>query len=334
MKLCLIAAIVSCTGGARAIEPAPSPSAGLPGATNTDASALRAELRGHGWLAFSAKTKAGDRDLFLMRADGSGRRHLTDTREFNEAGVRFSPDGTKLFYYRMPKSEAVDNNNYGTFDLVLANADGTEPVNFGRGFQWASWGPDGRQLACLAAKEIQIIDIASRKVVRQFPRHGIISQLIWSPDGRRFTGTANGLGPYWCIGCLDPETGKITAVCEIDRYNCTSDWAPDSQHIVYARGIIPDQPGRAELWVASADGRDRRRLYAEADRHIYGACASPDGKYVLFTRSGEDLGKVGEIEMAIIRWPEPGQPTAAGSMPRVDLGSGWEPHWTAREAAK
>jgi Tol biopolymer transport system component len=191
MKLCLIAAIVSCTGGARAVEPAPGPGAGLPGATNTDASALRAELRGHGWLAFSAKTEAGDWDLFLMRADGTGRRHLTDTREFNEAGARFSPDGTRLFYYRMPKSEAVDDNYYGTFDLMVANADGTEPVNFGRGFQWASWGPDGRQLACLGAKEVRIIDIASRKVVRQFPRHGIISQLIWSPDGQRFTGTAH-----------------------------------------------------------------------------------------------------------------------------------------------
>ncbi|MGD0745159.1 MAG: hypothetical protein ABSA45_08380 [Verrucomicrobiota bacterium] len=314
-----------------ASDPIPTASA-VPASPET--AALRAELRGRGWLAYSAKTEAGDWDLFLMRADGTGRRHLTDTREFNEAGVRFSPDGTKLFYYRMPTSEAVDNNNYGTFDLVLANADGTDPVNFGRGFQWASWGPDGRQLACLTAQGVQIIDIASRKVVRQFPRHGIISQLIWSPDGRRFTGTANGLGPYWCIGCLDPESDKIIAVSETDRYNCTSDWVPDSQHIVYARGIIPEQPGRAELWVASADGHDRRRLYAEAERHIYGACASPDGKYALFTRSGEDLGKVGEIEMAIIRWPEPGQPTSAGSVVRLDLGPGWEPHWTAKEVTK
>ncbi len=317
-----------------ASDPAPGGGTEHSGAPHPDTATLRAELRGRGWLAFSARTEAADWDLFLMRADGSDRRHLTDTRDFNEAGVRFSPNGTRLFYYRMPKSEAVDNNNYGTFDLVVANADGTEPVNFGRGFEWASWGPDGRQLACLAPKGIQIIDVASRKLVRQFPRHGIISQLVWSPDGRRFTGTANGLGPYWCIGCLDPESDKIIAVCETERYNCTSDWAPDAQHILYARGIIPNQPGRAELWVAGAEGRDRRRLYAEAERHIYGACASPDGKYVLFTRSAEDLGKAGEIEMAIIRWPLPGQPTSAGSVARLDLGPGWEPHWTAKDVVK
>jgi hypothetical protein len=64
------------------------------------------------------------------------------------------------------------------------------------------------------------------------------------------------------------------------------------------------------------------------DHHIYGACASPDGQHVLFTRSREDLGQVPEIEMAVIRWPPPGETNAPTPL-RLDLGSGWEPHWTA-----
>jgi hypothetical protein len=94
------------------------------------------------------------------------------------------------------------------------------------------------------------------------------------------------------------------------------------------------------LWVANIDGQQRHRIYSEAGRHIYGACMSPDGRYVLFTRSIEDLGQVGAIEMAVIRWPTSmaGQgavsagPTATGSA-RVDLGPGWEPHWTSREVS-
>jgi Tol biopolymer transport system component len=292
-------------------------------------SAMAAELREKGWLVFSAKTAAGDWDLFLMRPDGSGRRPLTTTSEFNEAGARFSPDGRRLLYYRMPKSEPVDNNNYGTFELVIAHADGRAPAVWGREFPWASWGPDSRQIACLTPKGIRIVDLETRAVIREYPRHGIVSQLVWSPEGKRFTGTANGLGPYWNIGCLDLATGEIRAVSETDRYNCTSDWVPGSPRIVYARGIIPQQPGRAELWAAAADGSERQRLYAETERHLYGACASPDGKFVLFTRSGEDLGRVGTIEMAIIRWPTAGQSPAPNSMPRLDLGPGWEPHWTS-----
>jgi Tol biopolymer transport system component len=300
---------------------------------------LAAELHGKGWLAFSARIEHPDWDLFLMRPDGSDRHRITDTRQFNEAGVRFSPDGTRLLYYRMPSSEPVDNNTYGTFELVIANADGSQPVVYGNGFQWASWSPDGRQIACLAPKGIQIVDLATHAVVRQLPRKGIVSQLGWSPDGKRFVGTANGLGPFWNIGCLNPETGEIRALSETDRYNCTPDWIPDSHHVVYARGIIPQAGGRAELWVANIDGQQRQRIYAEQGRHIYGACASPDGQYALFTRSVEDLGQVAVIEMAVIRWPSP---TAAGTAAqattptssaepqptRIDLGPGWEPHWT------
>jgi Tol biopolymer transport system component len=307
-----------------------------------DESALASELHDRGWLAFSAKTPQGDWDLFLMRPDGTDRHPITRTPEFNEAGVRFSPDGTRLLYYRMPRTTPVDNNTYGTFDLVIAKADGTEPLLYGPGFAWASWSPDGRQIACLSPKGIAIIDLALGAVVRQLPRHGIVQQLTWSPDGKTFVGTANGLGPYWNIACLSLTTGEIQAVSETDRYNCTPDWQPDSEHILYARGIIPQMPGRAELWVAKLDGRERRRIYAEADRHIYGACASPDGQYVLFTRSVEDLGRVVETQMAIIRWPTttssyPDPATAASSgasaVPRIDLGPGWEPHWTRTDVA-
>ena len=309
----------------------------LPGAQPERASAdnpaqLARELHDQGWIAYSAKTEQGDWDLFLMRPDGTDRRHLTDTREFNEAGVRFSPDGQRLLYYRVPKGEAVDNNTYGTFDLVIADSTGGNAVVFGKGFGWASWAPDGKQLACLSQKGIQIVDVATRQIVRQLPRQGIVQQLIWSPDGRAFVGTANGLGPYWNIGRLGADSGILNAVSETDRYNCTPDWVADSRRIVYARGIIPSQGGRAELWVASADGRERHKLYAEPDRHIYGACASPDAKYLLFTRSVEDLGKVdnSNTTMAVIRWSERSEQESSppGIPVRLDLGQGWEPHWT------
>jgi len=296
--------------------------------------AMRSELHERGCLIFSARTEVGDWDLFVMRPDGSDRRQVTRTQDFNEAGARFSPDGTRLLYYRMPKAEPVDNNNYGTFELVLANADGSGAVVYGSAFPWASWGPDSRQFACLTPKGIQMIEIATRKVVRQVSRKGIVEQLVWSPDGRRFVGTANGLGPFWNIGVLDPDSEKITAISETERYNCTPDWCQDGTRVVYARGIIPQRPGRAELWMAKADGSARERLYAEAGRHIYGACPSPDGKYLVFTRSLEDLGKVPEIEMAVIRWPGEADPREAATVPRLDLGSGWEPHWTLKEMAK
>jgi len=308
-----------------------------------DAAKLAAEVRDKGWIVFSAATDSGDWDLFLMRPDGSDRRKITDTRQYNEAGVKFSPDGKKLLYFRMASTDKVDNNTYGTYDLVIANSDGSNAVVYGNGFQWASWGPDGSQIACLDKKGIQIVDLASRKVVRQVPRSGIVQQLAWSPDGKQFAGTANGLGVAWTIGCTDAETGRIHAVSEIDRYNCTPDWLPDSEHIIYSRGIVPGKPGWAQLWVAKADGTDRQLLYAEQGRHMYGGCISPDGQYVLFTRSEVDLGKVdnSRTRMALIRQKDSpmvggadeslrrGFPNARNG-PLLDLSWGWEPTWTMK----
>ncbi len=325
-----------------AVAPAAYPAAPEAGT----AEALASEVREKGWIAYSAPTGEGDWDLFAMRPDGSGRRKITDTRQYNEAGVRLSPDGAKVLYYRMANTEPVDNNNYGTHELVVSDADGGNASVLGRGFPWASWGPGGTQLACLAKREIEVVDLAGRKVVRRLAHKGFVQQLVWSPDGKWFAATANYLGPYWSIGRLSAETGAINAVSEIDRYNCTPDWMPDSRHVVYARGIVPEQGGWAELWAATGDGSEKQLLYAEEGKHIYGACASPDGKYLLFTRSENDLGgrDSAGTRMALMRRSD--APLLGGASPRLrarypqarpgavlDLGRGWEPHWTLAERA-
>jgi len=309
-----------------------------------DAAVLAAEVRRKGWIVFSAATERGDWDLFVMRPDGSDRRAITETPAYNEAGARFSPSGQRLLYFRMSKTEAVDNNTYGTHELVVANADGSQPAVYGTGFPWAAWGSDGRQLACLAKGGIEIIDLESRKSVRRLPRKGMVQQLAWSPDGKWFAGTANGLGPYWNIGRLDADTGQLNAVSATDRYNCTPDWLPDSRQIVYSRGIIPSAGGWAELWIADGDGQRQRLVYAEEGRHIYGGNVSPDGNYVLFTRSQLDLGKVdnSRTRMALIRWADAPMVGGQGISlrqrhpgarhgPLLDLSWGWEPHWTYAE---
>lgn len=303
---------------------------------------LASELHAQGWLVFSSKTDRGDWDLFRMRPDGTDRRKFVDMLDFNEGGARFSPDGKCVLFYRLPTADELQNNEYGTGELVVARADGSEPAVMGKDFHWATWGSDSRQLACLTPKGIQIVDLATRRIVRQIPRQGIVSQLSWSPDGHWFTGTADHLGPYWNIARLSADTGEIRAASETDRYNCTPDWVADSRRIVYARGIIPEQPGRAELWVAGLEGQPPQPLYAEEGHHIYGACASPDMKYLLFTRSVADLTKVDQKDttMAIVRWSDTPMVGDKGETlrrrfpdartgPRLDLGPGWEPCWTA-----
>jgi Tol biopolymer transport system component len=367
-----IAAVTTLAPGVRCAGPEADPKA---------AAALAREVKDRGWIAYSAcydengklivsNNLGGDShggdffaaegkprdfkrcqwDLFLMRPDGSGRRNITRTRQYNELAPRFSPNGRRLLYYRGPPEQAIaDNNGYGTHELVVADADGTGPTVFGRGYNWASWGPGSDRIACLNAEGIVFVDVATKKVVSRLKRKGFFQQLNWSPDGKRLCATANGLGKYWNVASMDVATGAVSVIGESELYNCTPFWLPDSRHVSYARGIAEgERDGRAWLEVADYEGKDHRVIYAEKGRHVYGSRVSPDGKYVVFTRSVADLGEAGGagVEVALMRLED--APIIVGFSdeerarrglpapnpkkgPVLHLGLGWEPHWTFAE---
>jgi Tol biopolymer transport system component len=89
-------------------------------------------------IAF-ASSRAGQRQLFVMNADGSNVRQVTD---LNNMGGRssWSPDGTRLAFYRGP---AGDHNIY------IINLDGTGLVRLTDGGDnlGPSWSPDGNWIA-------------------------------------------------------------------------------------------------------------------------------------------------------------------------------------------
>jgi hypothetical protein len=108
-------------------------------------------------------------------------------------------------------------------------------------------------------------------------RQGPCKPAAWSPDGKWFLGTASHLGPYWNIALMsatvrrDPRRERNRSLqlhAGLGR-RLTADCLCQGHHSreTRARGIV---------------GGDNRRpvhlnsLYAEQDRHIYGACASPD----------------------------------------------------------
>ena len=90
--------------------------------------------------------------------------------------------------------------------------------------------------------------------------------------------------------------------------------------------------------MADGEGKERSLVYGEDGRHLYGGAVSPDGRYVLFTRSLTD-GNEDTAEVGLMRLSD--APTIAGESkalrklhpktkdgPALSLGPGWEPHWT------
>ena len=333
---------------------APAPARAAAGNTLAEDQKLKTEIASQGWIVFAARTSGRDYDLFLSRPDGSNKRNLTQTLEWNEFGGRFSPDGKRLLYRRLPKGpgvkagEEINHDLWGAAGtLVIANADGTTPQVMGADTEWpwASWSPDAKQFACLYKREgkIRIVELESKKVVKELPRQGIFEQLFWSRDGKRLVGTANLNGQDWNILALDLETGKPTQVSR--NLCCTPDWFQgDSAKVIYSCRIpgLGSDYGWTLLMQGSADGKSRTLIYGERGRHIYYGGTSPDDKYAIFSVPESDGGT--DAEMVVIRMADtpiivpddfaqlkalyPG--AKHGPVARLRI-PGFEPHWTFAE---
>jgi hypothetical protein len=330
-----------------------APQAAQGQAASPDVQQLAKEVATRGWIVFAARTPRGDYDLYQARPDGSQARNVTNTPDSDEYGGRFSPDGKRILYRRSRRGGAINHDVWGAMGaLVIADADGANPVVQGREgeFPWASWSPDGQQVACLYKREgrIRIIELATKRVVKELPRQGIFQQMYWSPDGKRLVGTANVSGQDWNIVALELETGKVTLLTR--QLNCTADWFQnDPNRVIYSHrtpGLANDY-GWTMLMEAAADGQSPARssgqsralIYGERGRHIYYGCTSPDDRYAIFSFPVTDGGT--DANMAIIRLADAPiivpddykelkalYPNAkSGPVFRLPY-PGFEPHWT------
>ena len=342
----IVPAIVTAVAGAFCFAVRVQGAGAEPGAAVVQ---LADEVRDKGWIAYAARADQGDWDLFLARPDGSDRRNITRTPDSNEAAPQFSRDGSRLLYRRLARDEIIDGNDYGAQgSLVLANSDATNPRAAGKSgeYPWASWSPDGKQIASLSIRGISVIDLASLRVVRTMPRQGYFQQMTWSPDGKRLAGVTNAHGTGWTVAHLNLLGGESSPVSRFQC--CTPDWFPDSRQLVFSNRP-PGQPGDkgkgwTQLWMADTQEGSRRLIFGEDERHIYGGKISPDGQYVLFTGNVRENGDPGHrgAPMGLMRLADAPivgglslelrkhYPTAKRG-PVLELPAGWEPDWTDAE---
>jgi Tol biopolymer transport system component len=306
---------------------------------------LAAEVCKKGWIVYGARALKGDWDLFIMRPDGSDIHNITNTPMFNEGLPRFSPDARRILYRRIPVSERFDNNWHGMQgELVFADSDGGNAGAYGREgeYTWASWGPEGKRIACMSTTGIYFVELATKKVVGRLDRRGFFQQVTWSPDGKWLCGVANSFGTSWSVARMEIATGAANAVSRMN--NCTPDWFPDSQHLIFSYRPANQEGGEygwTQLWMADGEGKERRLVYGEDGRHVYGGAVSPDGRYVLFTGNIQEDGDASGsgAPMGLMRLGD--APTIGGESkalrkihgptkdgPVLVLPDGWEPHWT------
>jgi Ca2+-binding RTX toxin-like protein len=198
---------------------------------------------GFAWAPDSSRLVFGAADgtLGVVGIDGSGLKTIAAKPAGSPA---WSPDNVHIAYVR-------------GVDVHVVNADGTGDVILTPGSTYGAaqpvWSPDGTRLAYWRSDGTNV-SLAVTRIGGQatlYPISGAVTNgaIVWAPDGR----TVFGYGKNGLVG-IDLRTGKRHTLVGIDN----AVFAPGGRRIAYEDGgECRDRDG---IYVANADGTDRRRL--------------------------------------------------------------------------
>jgi Tol biopolymer transport system component len=233
-------------------------------------------------LSTAAPLCSGNGDIYVVNADGSGRRALAEAPSWAEH-PSWSPDASRIVWATC--SAAGESGADAT--LWVMNADGSDkrPLAEGLRGDWAVWSPDGTQIAfCRCGERVGDQEIcvigADGNGLRELTQGCGDVAPAWGPDGRIYFLRSGD------IYTIDSHGSGVTQVTE--RYDI-SDFglSPDGKTLA-----VHDSTSDRILAVA-VDGSgspttllDRPSRYLDPEGKLgmkWAAAWTPDGKALVLT---------------------------------------------------
>jgi TolB protein len=168
-------------------------------------------------IAFNSATR-----LYVMRADGSGRRRVTDVEAEYPS---WSPDGRRLAFMSMQPHATGGDPNY---DVFVVDVDGKrlrQLTDWPGEDGWPAWSPDGGLIAYTTSRDSH--------------------------------GQFEGRGPYLDVHVMRPDgSGKRRVVHGM--WGAYPAWSPDGRFIAFTGN--PLSGFDEHLWVVRRDGTEQQQL--------------------------------------------------------------------------
>jgi Tol biopolymer transport system component len=247
---------------------------------------------GGGVIAFASDRNDGDWEIYVMNADGTDQRRLTNQR-FTDRRHAWSPDGAQL---------AFTSRRKGGEDIYVMNADGSNPrrltTNRANDFL-PTWSPDGMQIAFVSDRdrntEIYVMNADGSDQRRLTHNTVDDGNPDWSPapPGGGTSGTQiafvsgrDGNDEIYVMNADGAEqgSGAPRRLTHNDADDWWPAWSPDGTQI----GFTSARDGSYEIYVMNVedalqgtDGSDPRRL-THGDADAWWPSWSPDGTQIAF----------------------------------------------------
>jgi Tol biopolymer transport system component len=252
------------------------------GGPDTDASGSRSPTwsRDGTLIAYAGTGRAVEEDprdfeIYIMRADGTERRRLTNDR-IPDATPAWSPDGQTIAFARATES--------GDGVIVVMDAEGGGRVEITRHPDTAdivydsapAWSPDGSLVAFNRVTFSR--DGEARVDIYTVDPTGAEERLVvedgaepaWSPDGTRiaFTSSRDRFGETCFHDCgtsseiyvADADGTDLRRLTRSEADDGSPTWSPDGERIAFVSDRSNRDDHENEIWVMAANGSDARRL--------------------------------------------------------------------------
>ena len=256
-----------------------------------------------GKFAWTFNTK-GVRNIFLSEDQGINFKALTeytddDGQEFSN--LQFSPDGVWLVYM-------LGGEPGGSSRNIPIN-----PTSSPEGKKFQLWSmrvgdkkakvlvsdpssnspvisPDSRQIAFIKGGDVWTSPIdGTEKAGKLFSARGSLSDIQWSPDGKKLAFVSN-RGTHSFIGIYSDHKTSIQWIHPSFNKDVSPRWSPDGNSIVFVRlpasgggppdSILGQSHNPWEIRVANIQ-QDKSELIWEAPQTLRGSVPSTDGSFNL-----------------------------------------------------
>jgi Tol biopolymer transport system component len=199
--------------------------------------------------------------VWVMNANGSGKRNLTAGDPGFNAPGGWAPDGRRILF---------TSNRDGNDEVYVMNADGSGQRNLvaaPSSEEFAGlWSPNGRTILFTSDRdgnwEIYAADADGRNSRNVTRSPGIDGRngYLWSPDSRRIVfastrDTRDQDNPELYV--MNPDGSGVRRLTHLPGQEWPLSWSPDGSKIAFGR--YPAKP-RWAFWVMNADGTGARKV--------------------------------------------------------------------------
>jgi TolB protein len=239
-------------------------------------------------IAYVSDSGRRNKEIWLMNADGSSKKRLTNNGSIN-LFPSWSPDAKTLVYTSFKGGLAE------LYLLFRGTRPGTKLIQTRDEKFRGVWSPNDGTIAAVVSRQgntdLYTVSSSGKDPKRITEDRSIESSPSWSPDGRKMAFVSDRTGNPQ-IFVKDLDSGEVRRLTYNGDYNASPAWSPTGEWIAYAAQAGND----FDIYLITPDGSFTQPLVS-VGRSDEDPAWSPDGRKIAFSSNRRGRKEIYRVDL-------------------------------------